>query len=814
MLVPCLVLVFVVLPAQVTCTAADKYLGTNDVEYICPQYCRCGPGMWKPGSQIHATCSEELINSDAQKPAILPPQTVSLTINCTSHHRIAISADAFTYLTKLQELELSNCSLSELPAGLLSQQTKLTHFVVTTQGELHIPYGLFRSNVLLEKLKINAKRGLQDFRFDDLSTLKHLNRLDLSGNLLKRVAGKQSHSYLPALAVYDLSNNSITELNIVFAEDCCPQLERLDLSLNSLSYISSKVFQGLYQLIILKLDYNMLTTLTLADSGVVELWAEHNNLTHLNLSSTISLQLLDVRYNKLTTDVIDDLDQPNIKALFANYNHLADIPKRFLLQAFFLDNLDLSGNNLSCLPANVFQNNKYLIELYLNDCGLVEVDIGAFNGLALLHILEMSNNKLTNLHGLFANSSKPRQQLSSDNQLTTLTPGTWPDLIIDVDLGYNQLTELLNTSFDRLRNLYEFYLNNNLISYIANGIFQHLTDIYFIDLRNNMLTEIDLFGLFDNWYFDGTLWLENNPWRCTCLDEYLKGEFLDFSDRIDYISFVMCNETDPRLYPDYIPVGESLPIIEADFTKCQNETIPKTIVNQLTHETWSGLISGGVLFILTLTVMLLLIKFRRFLQIWLYAKFGFRFNWKSTDNVYKQWDVYVAFDDNNTDFVLNELMPRLERELSFKLCIRLRDWLVGDSISDTILESIHNSHRTILLLSDHFQNNEWSDYEFQVAHHRHLQDKVHNHLIVFLIQDKAPEIVNKTLKMYISTGSYIKLSDPWCWQKLAFTLPSVSEEVAERRRKEPTAIEQALCVQRIEMERLGYRFHEGSVVEV
>ena len=435
-------------------------------------------------------------------------------------------------------------------------------------------------------------------------------------------------------------------------------------------------------------------------------------------------------------------------------------------------------------------------------------------------LLDMSNNKLKNLHGRFV----PQQPLSSDSNVRSTSSTnrnespSVPRSILQhlvnlryLDMSYNQLTQLQSTSFVGLTNLAKLFLDDNLLFYI-NGTFQHLPKIECVDLSYNMFEEIDLFSLFSD--LRPAIWLNNNPWRCSCNDKHFKEELLDWAHYVWYLPSLTCEETDPRLFPENITEENSLPIIHADFAKCQNTTTQQNIVNQLSHEAQKGLISGAVLFILLFIAVSLFIKFRQFLQIWLYAKCGIRFHCKSQDNVYKKYDAYVAFDDNDTDFVLHELIPRLERELSLKLCIRLRDWLVGDSIADTTLESIHKSHRTILLLSDHFKNSEWSDYEFQVAHHRHLQDKDHNHLIVFLIQDKAPEVVDKTLKMYISTGSYIKLSDPWCWQKLSFVLPKVNEEVAERRRNERTPIEQALQVQGREMERCGYRFHDGSVVTV
>ena len=403
--------------------------------------------------------------------------------------------------------------------------------------------------------------------------------------------------------------------------------------------------------------------------------------------------------------------------------------------------------------------------------------------------------------------------LLNENQLLSIAPGTFQNqaLLQYLDLSNNQLAQLNSSSLEGLWNLSRLNLSANLLSHMDNGTLSDLRKLQSVDLRSNLFEEIDLSSIFGG-VRPAAIWMYGNPWRCLCQDKHVKEQLLAWAELVRDITSLTCAVADPRLISTNTTQESSLSVVQADFTNCQNGTIGRHIVNQLSKEALSGLISGGVLFIVILIVASLLIRYRRLLQIWLYARSGIRLCSRNHDNVFKRYDAYIAFSDNDTQFVLTELIPRLEEHLSKKLCIRVRDWPVGDSTADVTVESIHNSHRTILLLSDHFQESEWSDYEFQVSHHRHLQDKAHNHLIVFLIQDKPPQIIDKTLQMYITTGSYIKLSDKWCWQKLAFALPNVPVEVATRRRNEPTAIEQAHEVQHMEMERLNYRFHEGSLV--
>ena len=375
-----------VVEIQATVTQAAT---PHDAEYICPQDCLCTTLDLNPTSLMQLVCPVEAISNTTDFEAIPPLRTSWLTIKCVTPVKSKLYAHAFTHLIELEELKLLNCSLSELPLGLLSQQRLLRRFVVQTQDELHVPHGVFQGAALLEELTINAEGGLTNFSTEELCPLKHLNYLDLSGSLLAGVVGTAKH-HAPChrgLTIYDISENSVVDLNIVFAEHCCPQLHTLNISYNSLSHIKTTVFQGLFQLQVLELSNNLLSNLCLENMNVVHLYLSHNNLIDLSLNlSTSSLQTLDIAYNNLTTDIVDKLHLPNIKVLKMCYNRIVYIPKGLLSHASLLTELDLSGNHVSALPSNIFLNQRYLTSLHINDCGLFEVDIDAFRGLVELDL--------------------------------------------------------------------------------------------------------------------------------------------------------------------------------------------------------------------------------------------------------------------------------------------------------------------------------------------------------------------------------------------------------------------------------------------
>ena len=51
-----------------------------------------------------------------------------------------------------------------------------------------------------------------------------------------------------------------------------------------------------------------------------------------------------------------------------------------------------------------------------------------------------------------------------------------------------------------------------------------------------------------------------------------------------------------------------------------------------------------------------------------------------------------------------------------KVCLESRDWLAGAFATDSVIASVEQSKRTILLVSEHYFQSPWLEYQFQVAH--------------------------------------------------------------------------------------------------
>ena len=83
-----------------------------------------------------------------------------------------------------------------------------------------------------------------------------------------------------------------------------------------------------------------------------------------------------------------------------------------------------------------------------------------------------------------------------------------------------------------------------------------------------------------------------------------------------------------------------------------------------------------------------------------------------------QYHAYVSYNETSADdeWVMNDLQPNMEDgPESVKLCIKTRDFIPGHSLIESISESIHQSRKTILVLSPNFVDSNWCHHETEMA---------------------------------------------------------------------------------------------------
>ena len=143
------------------------------------------------------------------------------------------------------------------------------------------------------------------------------------------------------------------------------------------------------------------------------------------------------------------------------------------------------------------------------------------------------------------------------------------------------------------------------------------------------------------------------------------------------------------------------------------------------------------------------------------------------DGQLRQYDVFISCANDDIDYVINDLLPLLERK-GHKSCIPDRDCIAGPTKQETFLTAIKSSHRTILILSDHHSLDDWSLFTFQMACGKTRREK-YNHLIVIVKNEPDISHLDEEVKQYLNTYVTLKADDRWFEQKIFSCLPFVHE---------------------------------------
>ncbi|KAK7172358.1 hypothetical protein R3I93_004625 [Phoxinus phoxinus] len=125
---------------------------------------------------------------------------------------------------------------------------------------------------------------------------------------------------------------------------------------------------------------------------------------------------------------------------------------------------------------------------------------------------------------------------------------------------------------------------------------------------------------------------------------------------------------------------------------------------------------------------------------------------------------------------MRELLPQLEDEQGWKLCLHHRDFEPGKPIMDNIVDGIYNSRKTICVISRHYLESEWCSREIQVASFRLFDEKKDVLILVFLEHIPSHQLSPYyRMKRLIQKKTYLSWPKPGedtrvFWQKLEVAL--------------------------------------------
>ena len=198
-----------------------------------------------------------------------------------------------------------------------------------------------------------------------------------------------------------------------------------------------------------------------------------------------------------------------------------------------------------------------------------------------------------------------------------------------------------------------------------------------------------------------------------------------------------------------------------------------------------ALIGTASAFALTIILTTVIYRYRGYIKIWLYTRFGFHPWDRVKENPQeKDYDAFVSFSCKDANWVLKTLLPHLEApQYGFHLCVHDRDFVPGVAIIKNIMTAIECSRQTILILTPDFTKSGWCDLEFQAAHKRALDDRS-NYLIVVLLKEVDEKDLDETLNLYMKTNMYVSVKDRWFWQKMIYSMYKVPNDILKAQQNE------------------------------
>ncbi|XP_067012695.2 toll-like receptor 6 [Anabrus simplex] len=124
------------------------------------------------------------------------------------------------------------------------------------------------------------------------------------------------------------------------------------------------------------------------------------------------------------------------------------------------------------------------------------------------------------------------------------------------------------------------------------------------------------------------------------------------------------------------------------------------------------------------------------------------------------FDAFICYSSHDRRFVLTRLAPLLEKgQERYCLCLHERDFPLGSDIVPNIVNSIQHSRKTIIVLSEHFVENKWCQWELEMANHRMFTDDEH-FLILIQLEELDRNTLPRHLQFLMLTRTYLEWPSP------------------------------------------------------
>ncbi|KAK3095180.1 hypothetical protein FSP39_011120 [Pinctada imbricata] len=536
----------------------------------------------------------------------------------------------------------------------------------------------------------------------------------------------------------DLSSNNISVLSNTPFKDM-KNMTHLDLSKNRLVCLPVDVFKGLQSLKYLSLYANNIPL---------------NNHSYPDglFHGLKRLKFLDLRRNDPCTDLkngaypstalvdLKSLEELHIDALYhTSFDYLFRKMKS-------LSKLIMTSPGINCFLGNIsvdyFQNLPYLSFVDVSSCGIKSVEKGLFQSLRSLDYLDVSGNQwltFKSLYNLTYGMHKTNiQVLKMKNIHCTGGIGTY--------LRTCQMTNLFKT---RLR---ELYLDQNRIEIIEKGLLPQLPQsLKHLSIAQNKLT----MGLY---MFDFSNLANLEVVNSSLLLVPPNPVNVIVQDCKEDLDTPACPKVTTN-YQNYMQKEDSNKAAEIS----QKEKVRIAFeINGSADDNVDDLYGFAVPILLPPKLRVLYYNNSRLywsVKSALISRNNLEeFGYVKLEQHNFDYDAFISYAADDRWFVVDGIMPILEKEKGLRFILHDRDFLPGNDISDNIMAAIRNSRKTVCVLSKNFFKSYWCTFEFNMACMENFNARKGEKIIfLILLEDIRDEDLQPKMLEYMEDKSYIKV---------------------------------------------------------
>ena len=333
-----------------------------------------------------------------------------------------------------------------------------------------------------------------------------------------------------------------------------------------------------------------------------------------------------------------------------------------------------------------------------------------------------------------------------------------------------------NQIFEKSVQLRELYLRSAQISFIPYNEFVTLVKLQVLDLSSNHLKDIEF--LISPMHSLSLLNISHNSLprlssNITSQLEKLPGPVeLDMQDNafmcdchsMSFVKWVTRTKVKLTLKNSYLCTYQSrgeMSLVTVDTDELTTECYLIYIV--------TFTVTGFAL--ITIAVIFIVYKYRWNIRTWLLKVTHSK---SKVDLREYKYDGFVAYSEKDEQWVTNILMHELENVRNLKLCAHHREFELGEYITENISNAIHNSRKTLLILTKNFLASRSCMYEMRVARNKLLAEGI-DVIVPILLAELPDENMDIGVKNLLQEKTYIQWETSmggqnYFWEKLETTL--------------------------------------------